>query len=92
MRKVRTHSFNGIKYDICFCDGIDGRCEIPEGKPELTIGCRINTQRGLITLIHEAMHAGNWDKHEETVDRSSKEIGRLLWRLGWRVENASTTT
>jgi len=85
MRKVRTHTFNGVIYTIGICSsGIDGRCEIPEGKPEITIACDINTQKGLITLIHEAMHAGNWDKHEETIDRSSTEIGRFLWRLGFR--------
>ena len=82
--KVRTHSFCGIKYKIDFVGGIDGITDTRESFPSIVIACKSGTQNELITIIHEAMHAGNWDKHEETIDRSSKEIGRLLWRLGYR--------
>jgi hypothetical protein len=38
----------------------------------------------LITIIHESLHASNWAATEEVVDRVSKEVGGLLWRLGYR--------
>ena len=79
MNNVRTHSFNGKKYDILI--GEFDEMADTYGEYSIVINGVLNTQRGLITLIHEAMHAGNWDKREETIDRSSKEIGRLLWRL-----------
>jgi hypothetical protein len=34
--------------------------------------------------VHEAMH-GIWpDKSEEEVARASRDLSRLLWRLGYR--------
>lgn len=81
-KKVKTHTFDGVRYEILI-GNFDGAADT-HGTYSLLINGDTNTQKGLITLIHEAMHAGNWDKHEETIERSSKEIGRLLWRLGWR--------
>jgi len=82
--KVRTHTFNGVKYKIDFTGKIDGLADTKELLPSIVIACGEDTQNELITIIHEAMHAGNWDKREATIDRSSKEIGKLLWRLGFR--------
>lgn len=85
MSKVRTHTFNGTSYEILICpDGIDGVSDIKEQSRTLIVNGDLDSRKGLITLIHEAMHCGNWDKREETVDRSSEEIGGLLWRLGYR--------
>lgn len=83
--KVKTHRFNNHKYDIVLTGPIDGICDTSRTPPfSLVITCDLNTKAGLIALIHESMHAGNWDKHEETIQRSSAEIGNLLWRLGYR--------
>lgn len=85
MKPVKTHTFNGIKYDIDICGPIDGCCDKPhDERPSLRVTVDLNTSRGLITLIHEAMHASNFDRHEDTVERTSRDIGRLLWRLGYR--------
>lgn len=87
MRQVRTHTFAGVKY-VVDTDPIDGCCSSPkpgDRKPILRVCCPLNTQAGLITLIHESMHAINYDKHETTVDRASTEIGRFLWRIGYRI-------
>jgi len=83
---VRTTTFNGTRY-IVDTDPINGCCSPPkpsDRKPMLRICCPLNTQIGLITAIHEAMHTCDYDKHEKTVDRTSIDIGRLLWRLGYR--------
>lgn len=86
MKKVKSHSFNGRKYSIVIGE-FDGLTDKSETGYSLVVNCDINTRKGLISLIHEALHAGNWDKHEETIDRTSKEIGRLLWRLGYKIKN-----
>jgi hypothetical protein len=82
-KRVKTHSFNGYRYNVIF-DKFDGATDTDKSPRDMLIGAKPKTQNELITIIHEAMHAGNWDKHEETIDRSSKEIGRFLWRLGYR--------
>jgi len=84
-RKVKTHRFNGVKYHIILRD-LHGFTDYGPTKDEysLVVSTKPRSRTELVILIHEAMHAGNWDKHEETIDRSSKEIGNLLWRLGYR--------
>jgi len=82
MRPVKTHSFNGIRYHV-YIGEFDGLADIDDTY-SIAINGQLSSQKDLITLIHESMHAGNWSKCEETIDRSSKEIGRLLWRLGYR--------
>lgn len=79
---VLTHTFNGRLYHIMI-DEYDGWADVDDDY-SIVINGKLDSQRDLIALIHESMHAGNWDKHEETIDRSSKEIGRLIWRLGFR--------
>jgi len=85
MSSIKTHTFNGTRYCVeVKPDGIDGCCDTPSNRRWLYILVPLNTQRGLITAIHEAMHACEPRKSEESVDRISKDIGRLLWRLGYR--------
>jgi len=90
MKPIRTHNFNGTKYDIKVYDPnkerIDGLCDSPKGSgPVLRIFVDINTRKGLETCIHEALHAEGWAKSEEVVERVGREIGAFLWRLGYRV-------
>lgn len=95
MAKVRTHKFNGVKYFIgveepyigwCNRPGSPDRKEypairMPEGLPG---GDSAKAKEGLIVLLHECLHASNWEKSENAVDRTSVDIGKLLWRLGYR--------
>ena len=80
---VRTHTFNGKRYLITIAE-LDGQCDTFQKERELQVFRDPNTRVGLITLIHEALHACNWSKKEEGVDRTSKDIGSFLWRLGFR--------
>ena len=94
-KKVLTHSFNGVSFKIGVDEPYIGWCDrpeepqqseypairLPEGLPK---GNRRNAKRQLIVLLHECLHASDWNKHEDTVDRMSTEIGGLLWRLGYR--------
>lgn len=97
MRKVRTHIFNKVKYEIDI-EGFKGETtqrkqDLPRiviARPEVTMpeslpcGDGKHARLMLITLLHECLHASNWDKSEKVVDRTAVDIGKLLWRLGYR--------
>ena len=59
-------------------------CSTYNPERELVIMESLRKKNGLITAIHEAMHALNWKASEEKVDKDSKELGTFLWRLGFR--------
>lgn len=87
MKKVKTHRFNGVKYNIDVDEPFDAMCESPrekDYKPHLRVAVDINTKNGLISLLHECLHAEGWAVGEQIVDRAATEIGSLLWRLGYR--------
>ena len=86
-KPIKTHSFNGHKYTIrVLPQGVHGVCDQPGQDETLLIATDPNTCNGLITAIHEAMHASDYHKKEADVDRCSKDIGRFLWRLGYRIK------
>ena len=81
---MKSHKFNGRKYKI-YVGAKDGFCDSPKNKElELHLFANLRTKTGLITAVHEALHAENENWSEEYVDRVSKEIGSFLWRLGYR--------
>lgn len=82
-KQVHTHTFNGIKYSILI-GFFDGWADAND-KYSIVVNGDLKSQKGLITLIHECLHAGNWSMQEKTVERVGEEIGSLLWRLGLRV-------
>jgi hypothetical protein len=91
MTTVKTHTFHGRKYKIDIDPGrIDGVCD--QYKCDERVMCLfadLKTQAGLISAIHEGLHASNWAATEEVVDRVSTDIGRFLWRLGYRLEDTN---
>jgi len=90
MAKVKTATFNGRRYKIDIDVPADGQVDAYKmGDTQRFIYIQvdeINSCRGLTTLIHEFLHAENWAETEDVVDRVSTEIGRTLWRMGWRLE------
>ena len=86
-KKIKTHTFHGRRYKIALdLDGLDGNCDQFKCNVHvLSIFTSLKTRKGLITAIHEALHAENWNAEEAVVDRVSIEIGSFLWRLGFRV-------
>ena len=89
-RPVKTHTFHGRRYKIDIePDGLHGECDAYHiGEKDRKIGIYIDpaTKKGLITIIHECLHAEDWHASEEAVDRTSAEIGNFLWRLGYRLK------
>jgi len=81
---VKTHTFCGRKYHICF-DRLDGWTDtVDDGKKWLLVARDLGTQAGLETLIHEALHACDWKARENEVTDTARDIARFLWRLGYR--------
>jgi len=93
---VRTHRFNGVQYAVDV-EGFKGETtkvlglpRIAIARPEVTMteslpyGDGKHARLMLITLLHECLHASNWSASEKRVDRTAVDIGKLLWRLGYR--------
>jgi hypothetical protein len=86
---VKTHSFNGVLYNIGFAGRIDGVCDVPEddSTPEIILveGYEL---RHLNAAFHESLHAmGVPDKFLHDIEGYSKteDGARFLWRLGYRI-------
>lgn len=62
-----------------------GYCQPPD-KPnkEILIRSSLKGEELLDTLIHEILHAGDWDKDEPWVDEVATDMARILWKLGYR--------
>lgn len=95
MRKVKTHRFNGVKYFIGVDEPYVGWCDKPKTPDEteypairlpngLAFGNTKKAKEDLIILLHEMLHASNWEKTEKQVDKVAMDVGTLLWRLGYR--------
>ena len=84
MKSVKTHTFHKRKYKIGVGPPLDGMCSQYKSERELNIMVSLRTRNGLITAVHEAMHALNWRAAETQIDQDSKELGIFLWRLGFR--------
>ncbi len=88
-RKVKSHRFNGIKYDIHISPNLDGQCDFPrnvDATPDIDIFCKLNTKKGVQSLFHECLHAADWSKNEDLINRVADEIGDLFWRLNFRTK------
>ena len=84
---LRTAMLNGHKYNFFFNGKVNGTCETHDTKDRhISIMTKPRTRNELITLIHEMLHAENWDASEAKVTRVADEIGCALWRAGYRRE------
>lgn len=88
MQKVKTHKFNGRRYDVVI-GPLDGWADTGESQKDFTLvlNADLTTRKGLITAVHESLHSSNWALGEETVERMANEIGTFLWRLGYRKQH-----
>jgi len=83
---IKLHSFRGKRYRIVACPSDSGGvCDTPKGNDkEMVVPVDGETLHDLQSTIHEGIHACLWDLDEEAVQEMGDDIGRLLWRLGWR--------
>jgi len=91
---MKTHTFNGKRFRIDIAGPIDGICisgeQLPPQDREVILCRNLNTQGGLITVIHESLHACEWHIGEQRIDQISRDVGRFLWRLGYRIKKDTT--
>ncbi len=91
MKRVKTHSFNGVKYDIEEYTEIDGIFD--EVGKTITI-LRGNNVKALGSALEEGLHAmGVPDRYlhkplsKIVVGKSASKVddlARFIWRLGYR--------
>jgi len=87
--KIRTHSFAGRRYRVEVEERVLGYAEVPgkKGRPErleIYVDPDLPPKRHLEIAIHEALHALIPGASEDAVLIAGKELGRWLWRLGYR--------
>ena len=75
-----------LKFGTVPDDG-DGLCDPPDkvGKT-ITINSKLKGERRLDVIIHELLHATNWDLDEVPVNDTATDIARVLTRLGYKNE------
>jgi hypothetical protein len=85
---IKTHTFNGTSYDL-HIGACDGSCDPPKRVCDPSMFINLDPDKSLRfleTVIHESLHACHYSKSEEHVTRSARDIARLLWRLGYRLD------
>lgn len=85
MPPIKTHTFNGVKYEISLEEEC-GSCQEPRPKlPIIYIPADVNSGKRLLYLcVHEALHACNFKASEDRVEHTSQDITNFLWRMGYR--------
>jgi hypothetical protein len=64
---------------------IIGLCDAPTNpKKEILIDNRLVDRELLEVLLHEMMHAVDWQKSEEFITWQARDISTVLWKLGYR--------
>lgn len=65
--------------------GADGECDPPTSlKREIRVNPDLTGVDELDVILHELLHASQWDLAEEAVAEIATDISRVLWRLGYR--------
>jgi hypothetical protein len=78
----------GKRYRVVFTKlpaNQQGECDDPTSPDKhIKIKRGLSDRETLETVIHEALHAADWHKDESWIEQVAGDIGRLLWRLGYR--------
>ena len=66
---------------------VRGECEPPESKrKEIRVRSTLRGEERLEVVLHECLHAADWHKDEEWVERLAVDLAKILWKLGYRRE------
>ncbi len=86
MKKVRTATIRGTKYDVDMCgQRISGTIDHPRSTgPTLRVMEPAGSFAEMEALFHEMLHRGNWLQSEEATEELGHDMARLAWRLGYR--------
>lgn len=88
--KNKSYLLNGKRYRIehVYLRGENsGYCDPPTQKnKKIQVHNKSNSKKLLEDLIHEMLHACNWDASEEWVTETAKSICNVLWDQGYRIQ------
>jgi hypothetical protein len=77
-----------LKYVTRLPGDVLGLCDHPDNAHKLirlTKGMRQDKE--LEITVHELLHAANWQLDHDWVIQTSRDVSRVLFRLGWRKNN-----
>ena len=85
MRRLKTHTIQGKRYNIISDEVVEGYVDIPGMPLQLYVAYNLSPKKELETVIHEFTHAYR-GRHvpEKWVNDFGHEMARLLWRWGYR--------
>ena len=68
-------------------DRIAGNCDDPKtpGEKIIMVDPACRGREELRVIIHEALHACYWDLSEDAIHEGSRDVGELLWTMGYRI-------
>lgn len=81
------HKFRDNRITVRFVPRMKnmGECDSPGTKNrEIRIREGQKEKDELDTILHEGLHACDFDRAEHAVEETANALSSLLWRLGWR--------
>lgn len=64
---------------------VAGLCDSPtKPKKQILIDSRLQDRELLEVLLHEMLHAVDWQQSEESITAQAHDISVVLWKLGYR--------
>ena len=89
-RSMKTHTFLRKVWRIVRAavpSNCQGYCESPNTKGrKIVLPPDLSEQELLTYCVHESLHACFWWLDEEFVTDAAADIGRFLWRMGFRLK------
>lgn len=63
-----------------------GLCDPPNlPNKSIKVACQLKDEESLEVLVHELIHSSGWSLlSEDYVSEFSRDLARVLWRLGYR--------
>jgi hypothetical protein len=74
-------------WELIFCPNLKnrGNCDSPCSRnKKITIWKGLKGEEELEILIHEMLHAAFWQIDEHYIAEASKDIAKVLWKLGYK--------
>jgi len=68
----------------------DGLCDMDERL--IKVRKSLRGERQLEVIVHELLHGCHWDLDEIAITETAQDVARVLWRLGYKIEQKTPKT
>lgn len=68
----------------------DGSCDMD--CRHIKVRKSLRGERQLEVIIHELLHGCHWDLDEQAITETAEDVARVLWRLGYKIEQKTPKT